>query len=184
MAIGSRFAWEAKILETSTEARDEDIGNDEGWLIPGYKQLQDQEHECWSWVNEPELWWQQCEEETCDNYGYFGKCKGTFRCQTATHERRRIEKRSQYSLLGTHWTNESIGPSTLDNNWMHFGVPGPHFLHLLENVHFELSTPLCNDIQASFRFKDHQFQDFMNTFKVKLIRVEDRKVVRVDEGSP
>jgi len=35
-AIGSLFAYEAKILETSTEPQDEGFGSDEGWLIPGY----------------------------------------------------------------------------------------------------------------------------------------------------
>jgi hypothetical protein len=65
-----------------------------------------------------------------------GKVAGA--CKEGGHERRKIFNHSRYTLLGSQWSNKTHPDNW--GHWMHFGVPGPHFLLLLENVPIEM----CN----------------------------------------
>jgi hypothetical protein len=74
---------------------------------------------------------------------------------------------------------------------MDFGVPGPHFLHLLETVPLKVSDTPFKDLEETssdievetlyFQFGDEDpFEDFMNIFNFKMTLVFAERFVCFD----
>lgn len=86
------------------------------------------------------LWWQSYIDWACRR-SRFG---GVYYKKTQHHS---IKGRLQthFSLLVPKWCYNNATPT---NNFLNFGMPGPHFLHLLESVPLEVSEESFENLTA------------------------------------
>lgn len=200
MAIQSRFAFEAKLLcVTKDVAAFQD--NKEGWLIPQAGKLREAETLAVHQHNSKSMWWQQCLKPTC-LHGYRmdnkSACTGILGCGESSHERRCIDKRSHYSLLGTNWWAISSYTTPFEN-FMSFRIPGPHFLHFLESVPLWASGIRSDDgfppgtyyshtdhegKTKYFRYCNLDVSEFLRRFNFREVDVKGRKVAWAGQGFP
>jgi hypothetical protein len=184
MAIRSRFAEHIKILEATTN-------NNQGWLLPGPGMLKESEDlyletvlgRCW--------WFRRYIDSAC------GRSRsGVVYYKKTRHHSIRGRRDTHFSLLGPKWSNNWNVTSTPTNNFLNFGMPGPHFLYLLESVPLEVSEEPFENLTAwsdtggeelfglYYRFVEEEFYDFMDTFNFNMVHVGYGKVHRAVEGFP
>lgn len=121
MAIRSRFAEHVKILEATTN-------NNQGWLLPGPGMLLESQVLYLGTVFDRCLWWQLYIYSACRRT----RSGGLYYTKAQDHAIRGRQQ-THFSLLGPKWSYHNVMHTTT-NNFLHFGMPGPHFLHLLESV--------------------------------------------------
>lgn len=150
--------------------------------MPGERTLERQEKLFVNWLEDQAMFWQECTDEECEMYG-------SFECDSIRDERRYIYDRGHYSLLGSNWSAVDWD-SHCGENIMHFGVPGPHFLHLLETIPLEVGggpdgkDDESKDEELCHSFDDMAFKSFMDTFNFRLVSVKNGRVTRLRQGFP